>query len=467
MSLFAILHSSAAALGAQSRALQTTANNVANAETPGYARQRTELTTARPINRGGLLLGQGVSAATVSAAFDSFAQRQVISGFAEHGYAETRSTAMRGIEIALAEGEDGGLGERLNELFDSFSLMEADPTSPALRLNVLGRADEFATAMRRGAAVIQTQQDEANAAVGDIVGQVNDLAGQLAGLNANIQQLEAGGHRANDLRVQRANTVETLAALGQTRVTERDDGSLGVLFAGHTLVEGDEARTLSAVEDATTGNLEVHVSQGSTTFDITNSIGSAGKLGAVLTTRDVTTPELMAQLDALAFNVATEVNAQHQAGFGLDGSTGNDFFAPPLQQAGAASALSLDVGMVGNVDAIAASGSAATLPGGNTNISALADLAESLSMAGGTRTFSSYYGEVVASLGENAASAYADESRAYNQLSTAMDVRDANSAVSLEEEALDLIRFQEAYQAAARVISATNDLFDDLMSIVR
>jgi flagellar hook-associated protein 1 FlgK len=128
--------------------------------------------------------------------------------------------------------------------------------------------------------------------------------------------------------------------------------------------------------------------------------------------------------------------------------------------------MTLDGAMSANPDRVAASGSATTVPGGNTNAAALAALASQLSMAGGTRTFSSYYGELLSSLGGDAAQAYADESRSALQLSVAFDARDATSAVSLEEEAIDLIRFQEAYQAAARVVSSANALFDDLLSIV-
>ena len=87
-------------------------------------------------------------------------------------------------------------------------------------------------------------------------------------------------------------------------------------------------------------------------------------------------------------------------------------------------------------------------------------------MTGGTRTFSDFYAEFVSTLGAEASSAYREELGAATELSVSFDARDAVTAVSLEEEAIDLIRFQEAYQAAARVISTTNGLFDDLMSIV-
>ncbi len=468
MSLFAILQSGSAALSAQGRALQTTANNVANAETAGYTRQRTELTTRSPLNRGGLLLGRGVAANTVSSAYDVFAQRQVLTGISHDGYAQSRGASMRSIEAVLSEGEDGNIGQRLSELFDAFSMMEADPTSPALRLRVLAAGDGFATAVRRGADALQTQQSDANESLTSMTGRVNELSGTVAALNASITNLESGGDLANDLRVQRMQAVEQLSAFGPVTTKERADGGLAVLFGGHTLVEGGEARARSTQQDPTTGDVSIRISQGASTFDITKSVTgpNSGTMGAALYERDVTTQGLIDQLDALAFGVATTVNATHAAGFGLDGSTGADFFSAPTQQGGAAATMTLDGAMSANPDRVAASGSATTVPGGNTNAAALAALASQLSMAGGTRTFSSYYGELLSSLGGDAAQAYADESRSALQLSVAFDARDATSAVSLEEEAIDLIRFQEAYQAAARVVSSANALFDDLLSIV-
>jgi len=438
---------------------------VANAETPGYRRQTTGLHTAGTLNRSGLLLGQGVRASTVSAAYDSFAQEQVLAQLGEEGYARAHASGIRALEVALAEGTDGAIGQRLAELFDSFSALEANPTTPGHRLEVIGRAQLLAGAFNRGAEILDARAAEANTAIGDAAGRVNALGRSVAALNAEIVELEAAGGEANDLRVQRSNAVEELSGLASVNSSEQADGSLTVLFAGHHLVEGHVARTLTAVEDAA-GDLQLRISHGTSTFDITPSVGNYGEIGAALTMRDSVVPGLMADLDSLAETVAVEVNAVHSAGFGLDGSTGVNLF-DPVAASGAAASFSVSAAVATSPDAIAASGSSATLPGGNTNAAALAALADTLTMAGGTRTFESFYGQFVAELGGAASTAYANEARTGIQLDAALDARDAKTAVSLEEEAIDLVRFQEAYQAAARVISTANELFDDLLSIVR
>lgn len=466
MSLFAILHSGASALSAQSRALQTTANNVANVETAGYTRQSTDLRAAGTLNRSGLLLGQGVSAGTVTSAYDVFAQGQVLDRQGQSGYARAHASGMQAIEVALAEGEDGALGQRLAEFFDSFEALEASPNSSAVRLDVLGKAELLAGAFNRAAEALEARATSADLQVGHAAGRVNELSGAIAALNSEITQLEAGGGQANDLRVQRSNAIEELSKLASVRSSEQSDGSVNVLFAGHQLVEGSVNRTIAATEDPVSGHLQLRISHGTSTFDITGALGDRGELGAALTMRDEVVPDLLSDLDLLAEAVITEVNTVHAAGHGLDGSTGLNLF-DPVAASGAAAAFSVNVAVANSPDSIAAAGSAGTLPGGNTNAAALAGLAGALTMSGGTRTFESFYGQVLADLGGAASTAYAEEGRTAIQLDAALDARDAKTAVSLEEEAIDLIRFQEAYQAAARVVSTANELFDDLLSIVR
>lgn len=467
MSLFSILHAGSTAMSASNSALQTTSNNVANAETPGYARQSTTFTAAGTLRRGGLLLGQGVKASAVTAAYDRFSQSQVFGRLGTSGYGTAQSTDFQAIESVFAEGAEGGLGQSLSEFLDTFSTLEASPSDPWVRLEVLAKAGEVTSYVNRHAADLAGRQAAADDSVVPMVNQANSLAAQVGALNADIQRIEAGGGQAHDLRAQRTALLETLAGLGPTNVQDEANGSVTVLFAGHSLVEGDSARTLSVGTDATTGFNTVRISQGTSSLDITSAIGEGGTLGSAINTRDVVTTGLIAELDELAFTLAGQVNTVHAAGFGLDGQTGRNFFAAPAAQAGAALNLSIDSAIADTPDAIAAAGTAGTVPGGNSVATQLAALGESAVMSGGTRTFGQFYASIVSGVGQDAASAYALESRAALQLSSALDLRDATSGVSLEEEALDLIRYREAFSAATRVVSTANEMLDELMAIVR
>jgi len=238
-----------------------------------------------------------------------------------------------------------------------------------------------------------------------------------------------------------------------------------VIFAEHTLVEAGTTRALQLVPDPVTGLSQVHISMSSSTMDITSTLDS-GELGATLQLRDTVIPGVLADLDALAFNVATEVNTLHAAGFGLDGVTGRNFFVPPALLAGSALALELDPAVIDTPDALAAATTPAGVPGDNSNATALAALSGTLIMSAGTQTFNSFWATALSSLGHDSATAQNDQLRAEIELSTALDVRDSASGVVLEEEALDLLRYQDAYQAATRIMSATQEMLDELLQMV-
>ena len=466
MSLFSILHSGSTAMGAANTALQTTSNNVANADTPGYARQSTTLTPAGTIRQGGVLLGQGVRASGVTSSYNRFSQSQVFGRLGGAGYGAAQTTDFEAIETMFAEGQDGGLGQELIEFLDSFSSLEGAPSDPTVRMDILSRGERLTSYFNRQAGDLASRQVEADQSVVPMVARASNLASQVAALNADIVQLEAGGGQAHDLRARRTALLEELSYLGPTKVQDEADGSVTVLFAGHSVVEGAYARSLSVGTDATTGFKTIRISQGTSTFDITSAFGQRGQIGSAINTRDVVTTGLLAELDELAFGLAGQVNALHTTGFGLDGATGRNFFAAPTQQTGAAAAFSLDAAVAGTPDAIAASTSAATIPGGNDLATQLAALGEAAVLSGGTQTFGQFYASVIAGLGQDANSAYSAGDRAELQLAGAMDLRDAASGVSLEEEALDLIRYREAFSAATRVISTASEMLDELMQIV-
>ena len=467
MSLFSILHAGSTAMSAANSALQTTSNNVANSETVGYARQSTTFTAVGTLRKGGLLLGQGVQASAVTTAYDRFSQAQVFGRMGTASYGTAQSTDFQSIETIFSEGQDGGLGQTLGNFMDTFSKLEGSPSDPWVRLDVLGRAGEVTSFFNRHAADLTARQTNADDSIAPLVARANLLGGSVAALNADIVRLEASGGQAHDLRAQRTAMLEQLAGIGQTRVQDESDGAVTVLFGGHSLVEGSTARTLSTGTDAATGFRTIRISQGTSSLNITGALSGGGSLGSAINTRDVVTTGLINQLDELAFNLAGEVNSVHAAGFGLDGLSGRNFFAAPTQQAGAALNLAVDSVIADTPDAIAASGSAATIPGGNSNATALAALGEASVMSGGTRTFGQFYATIVAGVGQDAATAYSLEARAGLQLSSAMDLRDSASGVSLEEEALDLIRFREAFSAATRVVSTANQMLDELMAIMR
>ena len=465
MSLFSLLNQGSRSMRTASAALSTASNNVANANTQGYARQTLGIEAAGTQRRGGMLMGQGVTANQVSSAYDSFSQRSVLSQLGSNSYSSSRASSFEVIEANLAEGADGGLAASMSQFFDDWAALESDPSSTAARQQLLARGQILAQRFNSSADQLDTEQSNAESRVVQRVARANILAGQIAALNAQVVRLEASGGRANDLRANRTQMLEELAEIGPVNSEDQADGSVRVFFANHILVQNDDARTLSVAADPVTGFSQVHIAQGSATFNISSAI-NGGRLGADLDVRDNVTVGLLNSLDNLAFTLSTQVNTLHAAGFGLDGLTARNFFGPLAAAGGAAQAIALDAAVVGVPDAIAAASTAAGAPGDNTNAAALSALADLNLMAGATQSFGRFYGGFVAGLGQDAARSYQNEARSDLELNGAKDLRDSISGVNLEEEALDMIRFKDAYSASARVLSVTNQLFDELLRLI-
>jgi len=466
MTLFNILHHASQSLLTTGRGIEVTSNNVANANTPGYSRQRLSLTpngTQRV--SGGLLMGRGVRAEQVISSYDSFSQAQVYSRLGGNSYAESKTASFESIESMFTDGDASGIGTALYDFFDAFSELEVDPSLQGARLRVLQAGDSLANFFNRTAIDIDNRQMHADNVVASSLTSANNLSVQIADLNRTIKEYEAGGKEAHDLRTQRTDLVEQLSGLGPVRTFDLADGTQRVMFGGHAIVEGSRARTLSAVPDPVTGLNQVHMAMGTTSIDITSTINS-GSIGASIDERDSVLSSMATDLDDLAFTIQQDVNTLHVAGFGQDGVTARNFFATIAGPAGAARAISLDALVDGNPDAVAAASTAAGVPGDNSNATALAALAASNSMATGTQTFTEYYSSFIAQVGHDSKQSIQDAMRAELQLESAKNVRDQASAVSLEEEAIDLVRFQDSYQAAARVMTIAKDMLDELLRLV-
>lgn len=466
MSIFSVLSAGNRALQAAGAGINVASNNVANSNTEGFAKQSIGLGTQGTSRTRGLLMGNGVKADQVLSTYDHFAQGSVFGRSGRHAYQQQRAMSLQSLETSFvdAAGGDGLIGA-IEGLFSAFSELELDPGNSSLRNGVLNAGAVVTSLFNRAAGELNDRSSMADSQVSLDVARVNRITSDVASLNSEIVALEAGGQGAHDLRARRTAVLQELSSLGPTRVSEQADGSARVFFAGHSIVDVTGARSLSTVDDPVTGLNQVHLSMGSSSIDITSSIDQ-GSIGATLNLRDTILPGLLADIDEAAFEVADQVNTLHAGGFGLDGVTGRDFFAAPAATAGAAAAMSLDAAVVGNPTAIAAASTAAGAPGDNSNIMALAQLGNDLVMSGGTESFTGFVATMLAGLGQDTATAISSEMRTGLELEAALDVRDSMTGVSLEEEALDLLRFQDAYQAAMRVMQTANEMLDELMQLV-
>jgi flagellar hook-associated protein 1 FlgK len=295
-------------------------------------------------------------------------------------------------------------------------------------------------------------QGDTNDAVSQLVTKINDLAGQIATVSGQIAQ--AGGP-ASELRDQRTSLVRQLASI--TDVHELDNGDTYQLTIGgnRLLVLGQKHFDVTTGID---GSGFRHVYSGSD--DITSEI-EIGELAAQLQVRDNYVPAYLAQLDDLAYNIVQEVNSRHSAGYDLDGNTGIDFFTALGGSTGAAGLMTISPAVEGDLRSIAASSEASGV-GNQTAIEIGNLIFENATPAG---SFIDQYRRLVFRVATDVSSAETSV-REHQALSTQLEARRQSiSGVSTDEETLQLMQFQRAYEASAKLISAVDEMLRVVLGI--
>jgi flagellar hook-associated protein 1 FlgK len=217
------------------------------------------------------------------------------------------------------------------------------------------------------------------------------------------------------------------------------------------------------VSIASNGNLQILAKQGASgAVDVTSQV-VGGQLGGLREARDVDMPAVLQKLDQFAFDIASSVNTQHAAGFGLDGSTGRALFTVTATASGAAAALALDANMIGHPERLAAASSAASLTGGSDNAALLAGLASQPIASGGTRSAAEAYSDIVGDVGQRKATAARDAETRDAMKAQTKSMRDSTTGVSLDEEMINLTRYQRAYEAATKLLRTVDELMAGLI----
>jgi flagellar hook-associated protein 1 FlgK len=314
-----------------------------------------------------------------------------------------------------------------------------------------------AAAFRDMSGRIALSQRETDGQVRELASDVSDFASQIARINESIQRISDPGSRLH-LQDQQGELVRRLSAVIDVDVLQREDGGVDVTIGnGRALVvgENDYPVTTSQVSGVT------HIFSGS--VDITTEI-SGGTLGGVIFTRDVLLPAYMTDLDDLAYEFATQVNTLHAAGVGGDGGTGRNFFAfvPAIGgAAGAAGAITVDAALAADTSLIAAAGSGGPV-GDNTTAREISALRHAR-VFGGQATLTETWGQLVYRVGRDSQVARDEQRSRLDIVSQVDQLRDQVSGISLDEEAMQLMRFQRAYEANARFFRAVDMTLDTLM----
>jgi flagellar hook-associated protein 1 len=457
--LFTSLTSASRALEAQRYGLDVAGQNIANVNTPGYSRRTIDLAALAPDAAG--TAGRGVNVVGVRALRDRLLEARLQQEVPAQHRETAMSKALSVVESALGT-PGSSIDKSLQNFYDAFGRLAESPTSATVRQDVLLQADALAESFRNMASRFDAGRRDADQQVRSTTEEINSLAEQIRALNRSIAaspSLESSLH----LRDDQARLVRELSELVDIAVLDRREGGVDIAIGnGRPLVIGETQYDVELTNTPPAGYAALSINGSTVTSEITG-----GKLGGLLQVRDVNIPDYQARLDDLAFEVANQVNTIHTAGFDQAGVAAGDLFAfstAPVGTAGAAAALIVDTAVAADSRLIAAAGIANG--GDNQSARAIAALRERAVLNGNTATLSDAWGQLVYRVARDTKSA-TDESASRAAIVSQVDaLRDQVSGVSLDEEAMHLLKFQRAYEANARFFSAIDQTISMLLSTV-
>jgi len=324
MALSGLFEIGKSALIASQTALAVTSNNIANVNTPGYSKESVTLAIASPFSTSAGPVGSGVSASNITRSYDSFTEVQLLNEQQNQSKSASLDQTWGQVEQVLNESQGIGLSSPLSDFFNAWNDVATSPDSPAARTTLLQKANTLVqTASTIQSSIVDTVNN-ANTTIRSDVSQINSLATDIASLNQQIVKEEAGssGTQANDLLDQRDAKLTALAKLVDFTSYQDQNGSLTVVVGERNLVSGVQTNPMSTGSD-TNGNTTVILDN----TDITSKI-QGGDIGGLIQSGNDIQTKTLAGLNLLLATVVQEVNSLHTQGYGLDGSTGNNFFTP-------------------------------------------------------------------------------------------------------------------------------------------
>lgn len=289
-------------------ALDTVGNNIANAATPGYSRQRVDLVSGVSLNRGNVLIGTGVQARSLTRVVDDLLNRRIVGQLSVVGRLDQQLERADQIQALFGDLSGVGVGSMLDKYFDEISSLSVDPSDPVRRSAVVQAAGQLTARFNEVSAGLADAKTSTHSQARIVVDQVNGIAAQIADLNVKIAETESGQVSANGLRDQRQQLLEQLSELADVRAKDTGNSGLRVHVGGALLIDGSTSLKLD-LNKSDDGQLAIDVVGSSTQL---NSL--SGKLGALLDVSNGFVDELSSGLDGLASELIMEVNRVHSTG---------------------------------------------------------------------------------------------------------------------------------------------------------
>ena len=485
MSIGSILSIARKAISAHQAAMQTVSQNIANAQVEGYSRQRAQINTSAPQRFSFYSIGTGVQVDGISRMRDQLLDASYRRESGSRESFSMRSDLLHEVESVLGEPSDTGLAKTLDEFWNSWSDLSNNPGNAAAQSVVRQRGQQVAYTLNSYVTRVDEVSNRSRDRLSGAVAEINTITAQFAELNRQITAAESGGQEAPDLRDARDRLGDELAKLAGVRVEPQKNGSVAVYLGTRMLVDANNARPIEVQSGTSLGigfvgdpNPVLHI---------------GGQVGQILDFVNVDVPKLKGSLDTFARGFVNGVNEYHASGWTAagdalggsnwipaNGPTGSrvNFFDASFTTAGT---IRLSSAVESNA-AVIASGDVQNAPGNNSVALAIGALRDDAGMAAlQTRmgagfatqigfatgvSYGDFYGQTVTVVGVDVADAKR-QFTVYDTLTQQADLRRTSvSGVSVDEELTLLMRHQQAYTAATRLVKVADEMAQAIINMV-
>ncbi len=442
-------------------ALATTANDISNANTPGFERETPAISTVNALDPLGI--GGGADVTSILQDSNSFLQAASWQANADVANLTARQQQLSGIQNIFQEPSSTGLSSQLSTFWNAWDAVAQNPSSPAPRAALIGDAQNVAQTLNQFSSQLNAMSSQTANQMDTTAGLVNNLLSQAASLNQQITSASAGGSQANSLIDQRNQVIQQLAQdIGITARTA-SNGSDTLSVGGVTLVQDNVADTVLVKTNPITGAISLQSQNSGATLPV-----SSGTLAGLLAAHNTDFPNYLNQINGVASDIANLVNTQLAAGYYDNGGTWTAgipmFLNSSSGLATGITAANIEVSptIVSNPVDIAASDTS-TLPNATNDGNNAQTIATFYNSSSGP---DQAYRALIEGLGAQVQGVNSQMATQQGVQSAATASLQAATGVSTDQEMIKTLQYQQAYQASAKVIVAVSTALQSLLAAV-
>jgi flagellar hook-associated protein 1 len=454
-----ILNTARDAILANLTAMNVTGSNVANVNTPGYSRLRPDFGSIGVFNAATDQQQIGVKITSIDRLYDKYLDAQVVQQEQYGAYSQSQLDVLNNVEGIFNESTGGGISDLLSQFWGGWSQLSANPSDVTTRDSLVSVSQSLASMFRQKANELINTQNDTNKEISNDVTELNNDLAQMADYNDKIVQVENSGGTAADLRDKRTELLRKISQIVDVNYYEEANGSLNVFISnGRSLVEGTNVWNLQV--KVNTNNASFYdIVFSDTPNEVINGDLKGGKLAGLIDIRDTKVVGYLDDLNSMASTIITRVNSLHSSGYDLNGNVGGDFFSTASTSA---RDMQVDPSIVADVRKIAAG---TTVNSDGDNASAIAAIKDDASLMGSGMTIDNFYESLTSRVGQDVVNAQNSLDHQTSVMNQVENQREAVSGVSLDEEMLNLIKYQAAYNAAGRLVATVNTMMGTLINL--